>query len=405
MDNKFSDIDMLLSGILKPQKRTLKDLFDNKLSELKISATDAFDIMEVQSRTMKGILNGSQKQVDVLNLIKLSHFLQISKTEVIEMYVELIEKNFPTINISSDEIQFINENFDLTVLKKAGVIDNIRDFKSIRERITARLGLRSIFEYKKPTVDIAFSSGSRKVENNSTRAFWISAAQASLSEIRNPNNFDREALIRFFPKIRWYTTNVQKGLLEVSRELFDLGVTVLFQPSMLTLQLRGATFNHNGKPSIILTNYQGFYSTLWFALIHELYHVLFDWEEIKENKYHLTDDSNEKISVRERELEADNFAKEYLFSEEKMKIAKRLINDETFISEFACENQIHKSLIYAFHAFNSSKTDRSSWARARFFSPNLEDCQKPLDISWYERQRIEVIVPTIAHQTYNTVIS
>lgn len=401
MGDKFNDIDALLNGIIRPNSPTLQEVFDKKLADLGIAPTAAFEIMGVQSRTMKGILTGSQKLVDVTNLTKLASFLQLPREEIIKLFLEAVEKNFPTNNISGEEISFIKENFDLSVLKKAGLIHSITDFDHIKKRVIKRLGLRSIFEYRKPTVDIAFSSGLFKPESNLTRAFWIKAALASLEELHNPYPYDRDALIKIFPRIRWYTMNVQRGLIEVTKLLFKIGITVIFQPSLQTLQLRGATFSYNNKPCIVLTNYQGFYSTLWFALIHELYHVLFDWEEIKANKYHLTDDSNEQLSVQEREKEADNFAREYLFSKEKLEPIRPYINDAAYVAEFASNNHIHPSIIYVFYAYDTHTTNRKAWARAKKYSPDIDECIKPINILWEDESPVEEIIPKLALEAYS----
>lgn len=382
MDDRFKDIDALLNGIIAPDKKSLKDLFENKVEELKLSHTVAYKIIGIQSRTIKGILNGSQKVVDITNLTKIANFLQLPKDEVVKLFLDAVEENFPTYNISSDKINFIKSNFDLAVLRKSKLIDNITDFEHIEKRILGRLGLRSIFEYKKPTIDVAFSSGLFKPENDLTRSFWIQAAIACFEEIDNPYEFDREELIKIFPKIRWHSMNVEKGLLEIIRALYRIGITVIYQPPLQKLQLRGATFNHNNKPCIVLTNYVGFYATLWFALIHELYHVLFDWEEIKANKYHLTDDSNKQLSVREREEDADNFAREYLFSKEKSSVVRPYIYNTGYVAEYAANNHIHPSLIYVFNAFDAPKTNRMVWAIARKNSPDVESCIQALDIPW-----------------------
>lgn len=400
MSDKFRDIDALLNGIVQPEKQTLKELFNKKLDELQMPPTAAYKIIGIQSRTVKGILNGTQKVVDITNLIKIANFLQLPKEEVVKLFLESVEENFPTHNISPEKINFIKENFDLAVLKKAGFIQNITDFAHIEARIVLRLGLKSIFEYRKPSVDVAFSSGLFKPENDNTRAFWIRAAQVWFEELDNPYDYDREQLIKVFPKIRWHSMNVEKGLLEVIKILFKVGITVIYQPSLQKLQLRGATFNYYNKPCIVLTNYVGFYATLWFALIHELYHVLFDWEEIKANKYHLTDDSNEQLSVREREAEADKFAREYLFTTEKVKSVRPYLNDESFVEEFSINNHVHSSFLYVFNAFDM-KNNRNAWALARKHSPDIDLSIKSIDTHWKDEEPIEEKAKRLKLQVYN----
>lgn len=380
---------------------SLRELFEAKLVELKMATTAALETLEMQYRSLNGILDGTQKTVDYTNFSKLAGFLQITREKVFELYSIELERNFPTPAVSADKIKFIKENFDLAVLRKAGLINSLTDFKHIEQRIIARLGLRSIFEYQKPRIDIAFSSGIFKPENQPTRSFWVSAAKAVFEEIANPYEYNKQALIEYFPQIRWHSTNVERGLTEVIRNLYKIGVTVIYQPPLQALRLRGAIFSVNGKPCIVLTNYVGFYATIWFALIHELYHLLFDWEDIKADSYHLTDDDDQQLAVRERENLADDFARKYFFSKEKTTGLRRFINDPNYIKNTAIENHIHPSMIYVFLAFDLGDKDRMAWARARKFSPTLNEFVGPIDIPWSDPRLVEDIYNQKKTEIYN----
>lgn len=398
-NDKYIDIDNLLNGVFKTP--TLKELFEIKINELDITTTSVLELLNIQHRTLYGILDGTQKTVDYTNLIKLANFLQISKEQVVKLYFDQLEKNFTIEHSTSDKIKFIKDNFDLAALKKAGLINSISNFKHIEERLLSRLGLKSIYEYKKPDQDVAFSSGLFKPKNENTRAFWIKAAMTAFEEINNPYPYDREALVNLFPQIRWRSTNVELGLTEVIKLLYKVGVTVIYQPPLQTLQLRGATFSIHSKPCIVLTNYHGFYATLWFALIHELYHVLFDWAEISSNTYHLSDDDNEQLSVLERESDADAFAREYLFSKEKTNSIRRYINDEQFIQDYALENHVHPSIVYVFNAFDVGKTNKAAWAKARKMSPDVNKSIKSIEYPWNELEAVEDFYKQKKYQTYN----
>ncbi|HMH32140.1 MAG TPA: hypothetical protein VK543_03870 [Puia sp.] len=395
-DNLFN-IDDLLNNALKREE--LKDLFDKKLLELKLNKTNVQAILGISYRTLDGILDGTQKLVDVTNLVKLSDFLQIPKEKVFQLYLDSLQKKFHTSNSSPQKIKYIKDNFNLPVLKKAGLIHSLTNFDHIEKRINARLGFKSIYEYKKPNVDVAFSSGLFKPKNLDTRLFWIRTAICTFEELDNPHEYKREALIKYFPQIRWHTLNEERGLSEVIKALYKIGITVIYQPPLQGLQLRGATFNINNKPCIVLTNYQNYYSTLWFCLLHELYHILFDLDDIKNNSYHLTDDDNEELTVQEREKYADDFARGYLFSSEKLAAVKSYMNDPIYLQEIANENHVHRSIIYAFNAFTSK--DRKAWARAKRYSPPVEKTVRDIDYSWAEERPFEEMISEQKQLTYN----
>lgn len=396
---RYKDIDSLLGKLFEPT--SLKGLFEKQLQELDITPTTAQDILGISYRTLYGILDGTQKTVDYTNLIKLGVFLKLPKEQVIKLYLDLLEKNFPITPVSSEKINFIKDNFELAALKKSGLIDSITNFDQIEQRILLRLGLRTIFEYKRPPADVAFSSGSFNPKNHLTRSFWIHAATTCFEEISNPNTYNREELIGLFPQIRWHSTNIEKGLIQVIKSLYRLGVTVIYQPSLQGLKLRGATFSVNDKPCIVLTNYSGFYPTLWFALIHELYHVLFDFQEIKEDRYHLTDDANDQLSVLEREKLADDFAREYLFPREKLNSIGRCINDHDYVKSFALDNHVHPSIIYVFQAFDDGASDRRSWARAKKYCPDVRLSIDAIDIPWNDNKNIEDVFRAKRLTIYN----
>jgi len=393
-----SDINSILHGLFRPP--SLRELFENKLKELDMSPTAVLGLLDMQHRALTGILDGTQKTVDYTYFIKLASFLQMPREKVIELYMIALESRFPTVTVSPEKIQFIKENFDLAALRKAGFIDSITDFEQIEQRLLVKLGLKSIFEYKRPGNDVAFSSGLIVPKNPLIRSFWIKAAITVFEEIDNPYEYSRQALIEYFPQIRWHSTNVERGLTEVIRSLYKIGITVIYLPPLPTLQLRGATFAIDDKPCIVLTNYVGYYSTLWFALIHELYHVLFDWEDIKTDSYHLTDDDNDQLTVQHREKMANDFAREYLFSKEKTAAVKRYINDNVYINDYAKNNHVHPGLIYVFAAFDAGAGDRRAWGRAKQWDPTANAAIGNIDIPWDDQRSTEEIIKKRKRELY-----
>jgi HTH-type transcriptional regulator/antitoxin HigA len=391
MSENRPEIDQLLNSAFEDNSKTnvsLSELFDSKLAELKLKRTNVQNLLGIPSRTLKGILDGTQKMVDVTNIKKLADFLQLPEEQVYKLYSDTIQQKLGLASgVTQHKIKFIKENFNLIILKKAGLIDSLTDFDHIEKRIVARLGYKSIYEYQNPNIDVAFSSGVFKPKNLQARMFWLRTAMNLLEEINNPNEFDRDGLIKFIPNIIWHTQNVEKGLTEVIKVLYKLGITVVYQPPLQGLQLRGATLSINDKPCIVLTNYQGFYPTLWFCLLHEIFHVLFDFNDIKKGQYHLTDDENDELSVREREDQADNFAREYFFSRAKLVAIKPLLHNFYAVKRCAAENHIHVSFIYAFAAFDA-RNDRSYWARAKKFSPPVTEAVLKIGYNWSDQQNV-----------------
>lgn len=388
-----SEINALINSAFVP-KDTLRSLFEAKVSSLDTSITAILPMLDMESRALNGILDGSKKMVDFTNLIKIANFMQVPLTRVVELFAAALETNFSTGPVTVEKIQFIKDNFDLAALRKAGFIDTISDFRHIEQRLVLRLGLKSIFDYQKPDNHVAFSAGILQPKNDLSRSVWIRAAMNLFTELENPYDFNRQGLIEFIPLIRWHSTNVEQGLVDVVKSLYRLGVTVIYQPSIPSLQLRGATMAVYNKPCIVLTDLIGFYGTLWYALCHEIFHVLFDWADIEANTYHTTEDGDDiPLTVKERDRKADDFARSFLFSKDKAAGIDRYLYDTHYIAELAEDNQVHPSIIYLFLAFDN-KSGKKYWARAREMSPPVEAAVSRLTVPWDEElswERIEVL--------------
>ncbi|WP_111682483.1 ImmA/IrrE family metallo-endopeptidase [Winogradskyella tangerina] len=397
-NNKHKDVDKLLRGLFnentKLQNFELIELFEQRLADLSITKNQACIILDIEHKTLDSVLDGTSKKIDFLGILKLSYFLDIPHNDFIDKYFDLTFKN----NNEDIEIvkkrSFIVKNFDLPQLKKSGFIDSINDFDDIEIRLNQFFGYDTIFEFGKNKFTAALSSGSRKT-NQKSFDFWSEAVCKSIDKTPNPHKYDREGLIEFFPRIRAYCLDVEKGLIAVAQKLFTLGVTLIIVPKYNTdLHLRGATFVRNGKPCIALTKYTQFYPTIWFTLIHECYHVLYDWEVIKKETFHFSievenqeDQNNSNIinGYEINESEANYFAREYLFSNEKLKSVTPLINDKLFIERFAKENHVHPSFIYSFYLWNNGS--KSNYGKFNKYFPKESYDKLLKNFSVYEESK------------------
>lgn len=402
--NKHEEVNSLIEGIFK--EVTIRQLFQKRLFELKITQYAAEKMLQVGHKPLSGLLDGTQKKVDYLVLNKVATFLGLAVEEVIEIHLRQLETNFDLLNTTTNKKKFIKENFDLISLRKAGIIDTINDFDEIEKKIKSSLNLNSIFDYKKRAIATAFWARSISTSNASkntalTRDYWLTRARNILLKIDNHHYYDRDNLIKYFPQIRWHSTNVELGLVQVVKVLYKLGVTVIVLPQLSSLHLRGATLVINDRPCVILTDYRGFYPTLWHGLIHELYHVLFDLEQLKSMAYHISEDSDQTLTLDEQEHEADEFARRYIFSEEKTRSVEKFIRSDQYIREVARENNIHPSIIHSYYAHDNDKDDRLAWIRARRYMPNIKMALHRLEFPFKDGISLEQTVTEKKIEIYN----
>jgi HTH-type transcriptional regulator / antitoxin HigA len=375
-DNSISKI---INSAFNGNRNSLAELFEDKLKELDISQTTALEIMEIESRALNGIINGNQKQLDISSLLKICEFVGIDHINGFELYLQASQNNNKIQPLDTlQRNKFIVENFDLPNLKKTNFIDSIKDFDAIEKKINTYFGFNSIFEYKRLNITPAFKSTKRAKNELQTR-FWISSAVKQFSRINNPNSYKRTELINLMPSFRDWTMEPGQGFLKVFQSLYNLGVTLIFQPSMAALQIKGSTIPVNDKPCIVLSDFGKSYPSLWFSLIHELFHVVFDWDSIRVNNYLLSIEGDEA----EREIEADLFATDYLMPHNFEKALSTNYNDLFFIEQVAKKNKIHPSVIlYTYGNNRSTKImDTGYWIQVNSISPKLIHFKKLIHLN------------------------
>src|SRR5690606_8420880 len=97
------------------------------------------------------------------------------------------------------------------------------------DKLKSFVGYDNVLEHQQHHIDGVFSSAKRKT-NQRNLQFWFAAVKESIDRTPNPYDFDREALIDYFPKIRWHCMDVENGLIADAQKLFKLGITLIVVP-------------------------------------------------------------------------------------------------------------------------------------------------------------------------------
>lgn len=163
--------------------------------------------------------------------------------------------------------------------------------------------------------------------------------------------------------------------------------------------MRAATFCINDKPCIAITNYKDYYSTLWFALFHELYHVLYDWEEIV-NSEGATHISAGMSTGTIDEDAANAFAARYLFDDEKMELVIPFMDDRNYVAKVARGYNVHESIVYALYAYKYSTNENKLFAKYKDCLIDPKSAIKEFAPSMYERYEP---IPTITKITKSLI--
>jgi len=339
-------------------EKPLIDVINEKINEQALTNTQLSNILSIDKSTLDRLLdrikNGEVKSVDFYQILKISQFFDIGVKEISQYYVSSLSPEHIGHLEAAKIGRYIIDRFDLKGLKKIGLIKDLNDIKHIENRLKVFFDLKSIFEYDEEVLGLSLFSRTKRSSNDKMRDFWLHCANYQFDKIGNPNEYDMDKLLAIVPKIRPYTRYEENGFKTVVQALYNIGITVIVQPYLTKTEVRGATFIVNDKPCIVITDFNKSYSTVWFALLHELFHVLYDLDALKTWKYHLTNDKEPELTLF-REQYADHFAMEMLFPKEKLNFVKSIISSPNLVSQYAKENSIHPSIIYSFYCYEEKE--------------------------------------------------
>lgn len=374
-------IENLLNSIFSDTNNEIKDIFEKKLIEYNLSKTKALKLLNIDKDVFDEILNGTAKQPNLIQIIKIAEFLGFEVSE----FIKVLLKNQCSENIfaidNARKATFIVKNFDVKALIKLGFFDSNYSTEDLVKKVLDYFGYTTINEFEKQLDDPLYSRV-KKNHSDKMKDFWIKSAFQTFKIINNPNKYNRERLKDIIIKIKPYSQDVINGLLTVCKALYNIGVSVIFQNYLATTQVRGATFIIDGKPCIVITDFNKNYPTLWFTLLHELHHVLFDFETIERYNYHLSDD-NDLYLIEEQ---ANNFARDFFMSEEKFHYIKKYINNPYLVIKFANEIEVHQSIVYSFFIWYQKELyGKNYYGAFKKFFPDYNDAITKLNpITWNE---------------------
>ena len=383
------DINNSFSPILQPvikesdeniSSHSLLELYEMKKLRLGLSDRAIQKLLGIQLNSLKPILEGTAKQINLVNFIKVANFIGVEFGKLASAYLPQMEADTIGEIQASRDAGYIVEMFDLQTLKKCGFLTSDDNIKEIVKKIKTFFNLKSLYDFAADDLGRAFSR-TKKTSNEKMREFWIRSAYSQFVAINNSNRYDRKKLIDIIPKIKPYTRNEEYGLTIVAKALASVGVTVIYQPCLGKEQVRGATLAINGKPCIVISDLGKRYPTLWFSLMHELYHVLCDFDDILKNCYHISSENGDLLLTNEDK--ADYFAQRFLLSNDKLRFIEGYINSPTNVSEYARQWGIHPSFIYSTYCYKYN-----TWAKYSKYIPDTSKALRLINTNPFEANEL-----------------
>jgi Zn-dependent peptidase ImmA (M78 family)/transcriptional regulator with XRE-family HTH domain len=361
----------------------LVDLLKNTKEKFGLSQRQLAEALSVNRRTVQRILNREAQKIDLDTFQKIQQFLGISPEELLNRYNSSLESDSLRELERAKKAGYISREFDLEKLKREGFISSDRDFDNIEERVKEFFDLSSVYEFGSADQEIPMFSRTEREYVNKMLRFWVVSALRQIRSVDNPNPFDREMLKSIIPSLRKLTRDEDEGLLRAARALYSAGVTVVVQGYLTGTQIRGATFLVDDRPAIVLTDYKKRYDTVWFALLHELYHVLKDLDRIERLKYHITGEEQDLFVSQMSEEDADEFAAEFLLPEEKFDYIRKFIDVPEVVRDHAEKWNVHPSIIYGRYAFENDEYGKYEKHR-----PSVETAVEALRVHPWDKESI-----------------
>ncbi len=365
--------------------RSFRAVVDEKKKELGISSDfELSKLVGIPNNTMGRLIDEETQKVDLFNKLLLCRFLGIKPADMLDNYVSSLGIEHTKKLEFADKANFIKRTFDLVTLKKIGFIKSATDLVAVERRLIKFFGLTSILHYGR-NLPAALYSRVKQYSKSEMRTMWLFSAATQFQSLKRPYAYDHEALLALIPKIRLYTLDEEKGLILVLRALYRVGVTVIIQKYLSNTGVRGASFVIDDKPCIVLTDFRQSYSTLWFSLLHELYHVLFDFKELKSWTFHLSGDEGALSDDLFREEMADGFARDRLLSKAKLDFIKPHIDSPGIIRQYADSVRVHPSIIYSFHCYDEKYNNgRDVYARYQHLFGSSEKAVRLVRLTPYD---------------------
>lgn len=296
-------------------ERTLREMLNELITENEVPVSSLAEVIGINKDTFSDYLNGGA-DLKFTQAIKFMKLLGLTESQLISAYNnEMAEKELANIE-KSERLSYVLNNFDIPTLKKLGIVKPRARIEEYEKQICSFFGFSSIYQYDDTSLMPTLFSKSKitiaQEKEKKMNDFWLKCSIYSFSQINNPYEYNSELLIELLKRISEFTADVVHGYEKIVLVLFRIGVTVITQPYVSGTRAFGVTMILDGKPCIVITDMNKKYHKLWINLIHELYHVINDFDILQNLKYHISySDSPELLLNEER---ADKFALDILVS-------------------------------------------------------------------------------------------
>ncbi|MDY5532275.1 MAG: hypothetical protein SPF83_01275 [Butyricimonas virosa] len=329
------------------QELSLREMIKSFMEDNDIAESAIADEIKINRETFAKFLNGIS-ELKFIHAIRFMKLLNLTESQLVAAYSKDFDENEIASSDKFERLSYITRNFDVVTLKKIGVIKCRAKIEEYEQQICEFFGFNSIYEYDDTSLMPTLFSKSRKAVLQEKEAkmttFWLKCAISSFTKINNPHEYDKDLLVQLLKRVGEFTQDEINGYKKFVLVLFQLGITVLTQSYISGTKAFGVTMILHGKPCIVITDMNKKYHKLWISLLHELYHVINDFEMLEGMSYHLSNPETPEILLNESK--ADQFALNVLINPSIQRQLGKIVSFPFKIRQLAKELNVAPSIIY-----------------------------------------------------------
>jgi len=337
-----------MSGFIVPTGNIIKEYLD----EREISQKELSQRISVSERHLSQLLNGKTRLTEEMALklekampdVSAGYWLNY-ETKYQEHYAREKEK----FNLESLDLKDISKRFHF------GEVFGKTDLSLVDQAIEMLklLGVSDFehFHCSIPKEAVAFMEDGGEKE---AIVVWLRLCREE-AEDQNVNLeevvYSKKALKQSLAKLKKIASNdnIEASLKSCRKLLNQLGIYLVVYPAIVNAKVRGALDTVNGHPAIYISGRYKTHDIIWFAIVHELAHLLFHYDL---NKSVVFIDRVEGETEAEDEVNA--FARDFFINSEEYENFKSSgnIRSDSELKRFAKDQGVAVGVIVGFLEFD-----------------------------------------------------
>lgn len=322
--------------------KIIKEYFD----ENSITQKEFAERTGISERHISNVINGNSRVTEEFAL-KLEKVI----TDVPASYWLNYEAKYREQVARDNELMTIG-NWDLNALKKRFLFAEVFEGLGLTliEQACEMLKLLkisdfSLFESTYHSLEVDFMEDGGSME---AIVIWLKLCESDI-EIQNQNLneicYNCESFKKSLPKFKKISLNENAlNSINSARKLCNLlGVNLVVLEAIRNSKIRGALTEYKKKPTIYLSGRFQSHDHIWFALMHEIGHLLLHFDH-KSTFVSLEEENN--VSLKEKE--ANTFARDFFIDIDAYNSFKHTeLMDDKSIREFALQQDILPGILVA----------------------------------------------------------